>query len=468
MIKKPFNVKKYLFGKISRKLTLLFFIVGIVAPTMGILYFYIISTSFLYEESSIFSYQLLLLQSAAILIITLIAINAAIIGLLVSRKISKPILRLYTATQEIQKGNYSVRTNINTNDEIQQLGQAINKTTEALEKLDEQRKGIDKSKSEFISITSHELRTPITPMKAQLQMLDQGYFGDLTPKQKESVTIILQNTERLNRIIEDFLEISRIESARLKFVFKETNLYEMVKDTIKLLESFAKEKQIKLELKAQNLPIISVDPDRFTQVLRNLIHNAIKFSKNNGEIVVSSIVKNDYILFCVKDDGPGMSYEDSLRIFEPFYQIESHLGRKHGGTGLGLAICRGIIESQKGKIWVESQLNKGSAFYFTVPTKPVKEIEPIKVLFSSKSEIENKIKEEFTEILGPMGSVEFNDLKNKNMLGYTDIIEYIYLLKDLKVISSDTANIFQTNIEIIFGKKNDKEQYLEEYGEDKL
>ena len=142
----------------------------------------------------------------------------------------------------------------------------------------------------------------------------------------------------------------------------------------------------------------------------------------------------DHILFSVKDCGVGMTSEDKLRVFEPFYQIEGHLDRTHGGTGLGLAICRGIVESQKGKLWVESTVDKGSTFYFTIPLKPVEEVEPIKVLFSSKAEMENKIKEEFAEILGPMGLVEFDDLKNKHATGRKDIVEYINSLQESVVV----------------------------------
>jgi len=190
LVEEPFDIKKFLFGKISRKITLLFLVVGIVAPTIGIYYFYSISTSFLYKDSYIFYDQLVLLQSAAVLIIALIAIDATIVGLVVSHSISKPIITLHKATQEIERGNFNVRTDIKTDDEIEKLGHAINKTTVALGKMDEERKQIDKAKSEFLSITSHELRTPITPMKAQLQMLENGYFGKLTSKQKESVEII--------------------------------------------------------------------------------------------------------------------------------------------------------------------------------------------------------------------------------------------------------------------------------------
>jgi len=467
----PFELKKFLFGKISRRITLLFLLVGIVAPTIVIFSFYSISTSILYEEIEMFDEQLMMLQATAVLLISLIAIWSGIIGILVSRSISKPIVALHKATQEIEKGNFDVRTDIHTNDEIEKLGHAINKTTIALSRMDDERRQIDKAKSEFLSITSHELRTPITPMKAQLQMLENGYFGKLMDKQKESIGIILRNAERLDRIIEDFLEVSRIEAARLKFVFRKTDLTDTITDTITFLEGFAKEKNIKLIINTTNLPIIQVDPDRVSQVLRNLTHNAIKFSKNDSKIEIAAETKKDYVLFSVKDYGVGMTSEDKLRVFEPFYQIEGHLDRKHGGTGLGLAICRGIVESQKGKLWVESTVDNGSTFYFTVPLKPVEEIEPIKVLFSSKADLENKIKDEFAEILGPMGLVEFDDLKNKHATGRKDIVEYINSLQELSILNNVNADNFKRNIGKIFGDETNKEKpdtIYEERGEETL
>jgi signal transduction histidine kinase len=456
LLQEQYSIKNRIFGKISKKITILFVIVGIVAPSIGIFYIYSISTSFLYEDSEIFYNQLMLLKSTAVLIIFLLTIDATIACLMVSRSISKPIIALHKATQEIEKGNFDVRTDITTNDELEELGNAINKTTIALSKMDEERKQIDKAKSEFLSITSHELRTPITPMKAQLQMLENGYFGKLSGKQKESVAIILRNAEKLDRIIEDFLEISQIEAARLKFAFKKTDLKNMISDTIHFLEGFAKEKNIELNIQTDDLPIIEIDPDRVSQVLRNLIHNAIKFSKNNDKIEIRAKTESDHILFSVQDYGTGITSEDQIRIFEPFYQTEEHLDRKYGGTGLGLAICRGIVESQKGKIWIKSEINKGSTFYFTVPKKPVKDMEPIKVLFSSKKEIENKIKDEFAEMLGPMGLVEFDELKNKHTTGYKDIMNYIGSLHKLNIINDKNAQRFKINIGKIFGNETNK------------
>jgi len=150
--------------------------------------------------------------------------------------------------------------------------------------LAEERKEIDSAKSEFLSITSHELRSPMTPMKAQLQMLQNEYFGKLANAQKNSLNIVLRNADRLDKIIVDFLEISRIEAAHLKFVFKETNLEEIIQETVDLMEGSAKEKNVKLKVNMEKLPIIKVDPDRVSQVLRNLIDNAIKFSKDKNTI----------------------------------------------------------------------------------------------------------------------------------------------------------------------------------------
>ena len=454
-------MKKFLFGSIKRRLTLIFFLVAILAPSIGIYYFYSISTTLLLEGTEVFYEQSALLQTTAVLIIVLIAADAGIIGFYVSRSISKPIAHLHKATQEVEKGNFNVKTDIATNDELEQLCRAFNKTTLALSKMNEERQQIDKAKSEFLSITSHELRTPITPMKAQLQMLEKGYFGKLTKKQKESVAIIVRNAERLNRIIEDFLEISRIEAARLKFVFRRTDLRETIKETVGVMEGFAKEKNVKLIIKTEKIPIIEVDPDRVSQVLRNLVHNAIKFSHENGKIEITAVEKPDHIQFSVRDYGTGMTSEDKIRVFEPFYQVEDHLNRKHGGTGLGLAICRGIVESQKGKIWIDSKLGEGSTFYFTVPKIPVEEIEPITVLFSAKEDIEKKIKEEFTTILGPMGIVEFDDLKIKHALGKEDIISYIDELGELSIINKEKEEEFKQNIAAIFGDKKENNMEVE-------
>jgi len=455
-MKEPFDLKKHIFSRIDLKLTLLFLLVGLVGPGLGIGYFYLISHSFLIENSEFFIEQHMLLNASALLIIILIAINTMIIGFFISRSFSKPIRELYRAAQELEKGNFNVRTNIKTNDELAQLSDAFNRCALALSNMEEERINLDKSKSEFLSITSHELRTPITPLKVQLQMLQQEYFGTITDQQKESLEVILRNTERLNKIIEDFLEISRIEAARLKFVFRQTNISILIKEIVDFMNGFAQQKNITLLITCGALPSIEIDPDRISQVLRNLIHNAIKFSPDGSCIEIDAQEKKDHIQFSVKDRGIGLTADDQIRVFEPFYQVNGSLSRKFGGTGLGLTICRGIIEAQKGKIWVESKPSVGSTFYFTVPFTPVYNIEPIKVLFSKKGDIEKKIRIELMNTLGPMGEIEFNELQQKHSLNKDDLFTYIGWLEKQCILRNIQAEKLKRNIENIFSVEDQK------------
>jgi signal transduction histidine kinase len=452
----------------SRKLTFFFLIVGIIAPTMGILYFYLISYSILPVDQTAFIEQNTLLSSTAVAIIVLIALNTAIAGYFISKSITKPLRELHKATSELEKGNFNVRTNISTSDELGELSRAFNKSAIALGIMDEEHKQLEKTKSEFFSMTSHELRTPITPLKVQLQMLYKQYYGKLTSKQRETLMNILKNTERLNKIIEDFLEISRIESARLKFIFKKTDVRETVYETINLMEGFAKEKNIQFNTDFGKLPTINADPDRISQVLKNIIHNAIKFSPNNGKIEISAQLKKDSIQFSIKDYGKGMSPNDQIRVFEPFYQVNS-TSKEFGGTGLGLAICRGIIEAQKGKIWIQSIEGEGSTFYFTVPLKPIEKIQPIKVLFSPKFEIEKELKEKFISILGPMGIAEFDELQINNEIEKEKIIEYIDNLKEKRILDEQNSKEFKFEITKIFSDRplDEDEKVVEDQNKEK-
>jgi len=354
------------------------------------------------------------------LILSLIlAIGSLVVTLILSfvltRSIIGPIMQLHKATKYVESGNFGTRVDIKTNDELEALGKAFNKTTEVLEGIEEERKQLDRAKTEFLSITSHELRSPMTPMKAQAQMLLKGYFGKLNKKQQESVNTILRNTTRLDTLINDMLELSRIEAARLKFVFKKTDLTESVKSLVNEMKGFMPEKKIKLTANIGKLPVIEVDPDRVGQILRNLVNNAIKFTPEKGSIEVDVEGKIDHILFSVKDNGIGIKEGEESHIFEPFYQIEHAMQRKVGGTGLGLAICKGIVESQHGKIWIESKEGKGTTFYFTVPFEPVKEIKPIKSFFAKHVDIEKPLEDKFKELLGPIGILEFEGLKERRI-----------------------------------------------------
>jgi PAS domain S-box-containing protein len=228
---------------------------------------------------------------------------------------------------------------------------------------------VTRMKSDFLSLTSHELRTPLTPMQAQLQMLQEGYMGKMNEKQEDSIEVILRNLTRLDRLINDILDISRIEAGRIKMSFESMSINDAVKEAIKMQEPFAKKKDITIRARLTELPTIIGDAERLRQVISNLLNNAIKFSKKSADVVVETRRVGEDVLFCIRDYGIGISKEDKEKLFKPFSQIDTSMGREHGGTGLGLAIAKGIIQAHNGKIWVESELGKGSTFYFSIPIK---------------------------------------------------------------------------------------------------
>ena len=404
------------------------------------------------------------LKKIFLIMISTIVIILFTVGLIVSRKFTEPIEDLHKANMRIQQGHFNTRVNIKTGDELEELGASFNKTAEVLEDTERERKRLDKAKTEFLSITSHELRSPMTPMRAQLQMLLREYFGKLNKQQKESAEIVLRNTERLDRIIQDFLEISRIEAARLKFEFKKISPATVALRIVQEMKAFMPEKKIKIETQFDKMPFIEADPDRLGQVLRNLINNAIKFTPENGKIVVSGKMSEGMILFSVQDTGVGIKPEDQERLFEPFFQADNMYQHKSGGTGLGLAISKGIVESQNGKIWIESSPGKGSKFSFTVPLTPVKNIKPIKLLFSEKVEKDAHLKKVFVDFLGPLGDKEFDMLKRSKGISEKTLLNYLSHLSEKKILYEDKIADFKNEIMLVYeGKKRISEKDISEF-----
>jgi PAS domain S-box-containing protein len=238
---------------------------------------------------------------------------------------------------------------------------------ERLKQVNIELKKADELKTQFLSVVSHELRTPITPMNAQLQMILAGYFGDVTENQKKSLEMIRRNTTRLDRLIGDVLDISKLEAGVMKFNMAAANLNEIVENAVETMKIQAWDKNLKLTLKEEKVPEITIDKDRITQVIINLINNAIKFTDAGGIIEVELSGNTDHALVKVKDSGIGIKKEDQQKLFTPFQQVDSSYTRKYEGSGLGLAICKRIVTYHGGKIWIESEPGKGSTFQFIIP-----------------------------------------------------------------------------------------------------
>jgi signal transduction histidine kinase len=229
-----------------------------------------------------------------------------------------------------------------------------------------------KQKEEFISMITHELKTPLTPILGFCQaLLDYDIPGQLTTKQIDALEIISKNAVRLQSIIGDLLDSHRLDFGKIKFNFSEVDVSELTKSVIENFKKEIESKNIQVNVDSQPI-VIATDRQRVEQVLTNIIINSLEFvQRDTGKISVSVKKTNDHVLFTVTDNGIGIPPSEIENIFNSFSQIETSLTRKHGGAGLGLAICRALVTKLGGKIWVESELGKGSSFYFTIAIKPI-------------------------------------------------------------------------------------------------
>jgi PAS domain S-box-containing protein len=226
---------------------------------------------------------------------------------------------------------------------------------------------VDRMKSEFIATVSHELRTPMTSIKGSLGLVLGGIAGPLPDDAKELLAIAQNNTDRLIRLINDILDISRIEAGKMEIKRAPLPVIDAVHKAVRELEGFAGQRDIAVVAEvAPDLPRAVADSDRVQQVLVNLISNAIKFSEPHTRVTVSAGLDGPEIWVKVTDQGSGIPREQLSQIFEKFHRVDNASTRKTGGTGLGLAICRAIVEEHGGRIWVESEVGKGSTFAFTL------------------------------------------------------------------------------------------------------
>ena len=251
-----------------------------------------------------------------------------------------------------------------------------------VEDITEQRK-IDQMKREFISVVSHELRTPLTSIRGSLGLVAGGVYDKKPEKMKQMIEIAARESERLVRLVNDILDLRRLESGKMKFNFKKCAAGELIQQSVDVMRSQAEKNQITLFIISSRVEVWA-DCDAIVQTLTNLLSNAIKFSPQNSTITISAEVIPEPLLtqkqlpssalFSIQDHGRGIPADKLEAIFGQFQQVDASDAREKGGTGLGLAICRNIIEHHSGKIWVESALNEGSTFYFTLPLGNVEKI----------------------------------------------------------------------------------------------
>lgn len=243
--------------------------------------------------------------------------------------------------------------------------------TDVTERLKAQR-----MKDEFVSIVSHELRTPLTSIRGSLGLLEGGVAGELPQKARDLTRIARTNTDRLIRLINDILDLEKMESGRLELKRKTISMGEVAHDVAREIGALATQAGVTLDVQSVAPDAVHIDRDRVHQVITNLVSNAIKFSPESGVVTIDIEPANgSRIRVRVRDQGPGIAARDIPRLFKKFSQLDSSTRRTKMGSGLGLVISKSIVDAHGGRIWVESEVGHGSTFCFEVP-RPVSESRP--------------------------------------------------------------------------------------------
>jgi two-component system, OmpR family, phosphate regulon sensor histidine kinase PhoR len=290
-----------------------------------------------------------------------------IASVMLSNRITSPILRIASTAKAIKDGDFRQRIDITSRDEIGELGQAINEMAEKLGNDSNQLRKLERVRSEFLANVSHELRTPIFSIQGFLETLLDGAVDDPSVN-REFLEKAHKHATRLNALLNDLIDISRIESGEMKMSFRYFPVQEFLQQIVEEMRPGAEKKGLTLSLVSSIAPDARAygDRDRLRQVVVNLLDNAIKYTDSGGAISCSVEGRGDACVISVSDSGSGIAPEHHSRIFERFYRVDKDRSRDVGGTGLGLAIVKHIVEAHGGSIRVISAVGKGSVFTFTL------------------------------------------------------------------------------------------------------
>jgi len=289
------------------------------------------------------------------------------VSILVSRKVVSPIQEITTASRHIADGHYDQRVTLpssaesGTPDELGQLALSFNRMAEKLDQTETMRR-------QLIGDVSHELRTPLTTIKGSME----GLLDGVLPPTPETFENIHREASRLQRLVSDLQELSRVESGAVPLALSPLNLSDLVDSVAGHLKPQFSEKGVSLDLEITDpLPLVNADPDRLSQVLINLLGNALQYTPEEGKVSLSVHREDDLILVRISDTGVGILQEHLPHLFSRFYRVDKSRSRAGGGSGIGLTIAKSIVESHGGHIWAESGgPGRGSTFSFTLPAMP--------------------------------------------------------------------------------------------------
>ncbi|MBP1465551.1 HAMP domain-containing protein [Candidatus Chloroploca sp. M-50] len=298
----------------------------------------------------------------ALLISGFAALTAAVIvSLFVSKRIVEPLYTLSMVSRRLSQGFYRERTRISSDDEIAQLSQSVNQLADTLDRTEQRRLAL-------LADVTHELRTPLATISGYME----GLLDGVIKPEPQTFNLILHESNRLQRLIEDLELLSRVEAGQIPVVARSMNLRTLLQGVMTHFEPIFQANQVEMELDVEAyLPSVWSDPDRIDQVMINVLSNAFRYTPSGGKVTVRAVYANPMVKVSVQDTGVGIADEHLPHVFERFYRVDKSRARQSGGNGIGLAIVRHLIDVQGGEIWAESAgPGTGTTISFTLPLPP--------------------------------------------------------------------------------------------------
>jgi signal transduction histidine kinase len=316
-------------------------------------------------------FQLMFVSKHDFLLLGLLLIFAGILsgsfGYLLATSMTQSLSLLQQGARQIATSDFSARVRLTEVDELSDVAEAFNKMADDLEKSFARQKELEQARRNLIAAVSHDLRTPLTSIRAMIEALADEVVTDSSTVQRYYATIRSQ-IENLSGLIDDLFELSQLETEQIELHLEPVNLNDLLSDVLETMQAQATAKQISLRgIFSEDLPMIEAELAKIQRVLYNLVQNAIQHTSAGGSISLTTKVVPTGVQVDVADTGEGISPQDLPHVFGQFFRGEKSRSRETGGIGLGLAIAKRIVEAHQGRIWVESQAGQGTRFSFVLP-----------------------------------------------------------------------------------------------------
>lgn len=326
----------------------------------------ILANVWIMSERMFFNDEHDLILSGVLLVFA--AIIATTFGIFVAASVTDGLRQLARTAQQIAEGNLKARVSISGRDEVAMVGNTFNEMAAQLQQAAQEREELEKMRKDLIAWTSHDLRTPLTSIRAMIEALHDGVVDDPTMVQRYYDTI-RNDIIALNNIIDDLFELAQLDAGGLSMDKAHHALADLVSDTLEMFQALASRQGITLNgAVAANLGLVWMCAPKIGRVLANLVSNALRYTPAGGTVQVTAVRQQDGVVVTVQDDGPGFDEADLTRVFEQFYRGEQARSRASGsGAGLGLAIARGIVAVHNGRIWAENAPEGGAIVGFFLP-----------------------------------------------------------------------------------------------------